>query len=94
MPLNSDYEMKPLRLCEGTELYKTFGYEEKEFLTDDQSYRTRKIESIPYIMVYYNKKKPDELLGTLLFSSSDNKIVSWVRINQGGYFYYLTFNMI
>ncbi|MGN6490984.1 MAG: hypothetical protein ACTHLE_03230 [Agriterribacter sp.] len=48
----------------------------------------------PITFVYFNKHVPDKPLGFLLFEKSTHKLSSWVLINQGGYRYFLTFNLL
>lgn len=46
------------------------------------------------VFAYYRKDKPDNPLGVLWFDPKNNKLVSWIVINQCGYRYFLTFNML
>lgn len=51
-------------------------------------------ELLPLTLTYFDKRKPDEPIGTLLFESKTHKLLAWVIINQGGYRYFLTFNLL
>jgi hypothetical protein len=46
------------------------------------------------VFVCYLKKNPDQPLGFLLFAPQSDKLYSWMLINQGGYHYFLTLNLI
>ncbi len=45
------------------------------------------------VFAYYRKEEPHNPLGTLLFEPETNKLLAWIMINQGGYKYFLTFNL-
>jgi hypothetical protein len=45
-------------------------------------------------LAYFNKSYPSLPLGSLLFDEKTGKLISWIVINQSGYYYYLTFNML
>jgi hypothetical protein len=45
------------------------------------------------VFAYYRKDEPENPLGTLLFESGTDKLAAWIMINQGGYKYFLTFNL-
>ena len=49
---------------------------------------------LPYTLTYFDKRKPDEPIGTLLFEPKSHKLYAWIVVNQGGYHYFLTFNMV
>lgn len=51
-------------------------------------------ELLPLTLSYFDKRRPNEPLGTLLFESKSHKLLSWIIIDQGGYCYFLTFNLI
>lgn len=44
------------------------------------------------VYVYFLKEKVDEPLGFLLFAPSNNKIISWILLNESGTVYFLTLN--
>lgn len=46
-------------------------------------------------LTYFDKRRPDEPIGTLLFEPKSRKLAAWIVLNQGGnYRYFLTFNLI
>ena len=51
-------------------------------------------EEIPWVMAYYQKGQEQEPLSTIMFSQKTHKITAWIIINQGGYYYYATFNLL
>lgn len=51
-------------------------------------------ELLPLTLVYFDKRKPNHPIGSLLFEKKTHKLLSWIIINQGGYCYFLTFNLI
>jgi hypothetical protein len=48
----------------------------------------------PNSLAYFNKSTPTLPLGSLLFDEKTGKLMSWIVINQSGYHYYLTFDML
>lgn len=50
-------------------------------------------ELIGFTLTYYHKKAPQVPLGTLLFEPKTHKLMAWTVIDQGGYWYFLTFNL-
>jgi hypothetical protein len=51
-------------------------------------------DQVPYIFAYYNKGNAGKPLGYLLFDLQSKKLVSWILFNQGGHYYFLTFDLI
>ena len=51
-------------------------------------------ELLPLTLTYYDKRTPNKPIGTLLFEPKTHKLLAWVIINQGGYRYFLTFNLV
>lgn len=49
---------------------------------------------VPFTLTYYNKKKPTEPIGVLLFEPTTHKLLTWILLSQGGYYYFLTFNLV
>lgn len=43
---------------------------------------------------YYNKSDPGQPCGFLLFDPGTGKLLSWLLIDQGGYRYFLTMNLL
>lgn len=51
-------------------------------------------EVLPLTLTYYDKRNPKkEPLGVLFFEQKTHKLAAWIIINQGGYWYFLTFNL-
>jgi hypothetical protein len=50
-------------------------------------------ELLPFTLTYFDKRRPNEPMGALLFEPKTHKLISWVMVDQGGYFYFLTFNL-
>ena len=46
------------------------------------------------VFAYYRKDSENYPLGTVWFNNKNSKIISWMLINQGGYYYFLTFNLL
>lgn len=63
-----------------TDFYKPF--------TDD----IKDLESMT--LAYFDKRRPDEPIGTLLFEKKTHKLGAWILIDQGGYYYFLTFDLV
>jgi hypothetical protein len=51
-------------------------------------------DEIPDVLAYYKKGQKDKPIGTILFERKTGKIVAWIIINQGGYYYYMIFNLV
>ena len=49
---------------------------------------------IPNVLAFYKKGEVDKPIGTILFEPKTHKFLAWVMIDQGGYYYYLTFNLL
>lgn len=72
----------PSRLFKGNkEFFKPFETEELK-------------ELLPFTLTYYKKNKPDDPIGVLLFEPKTHKLLAWILLNQGGYYYFLTFNLV
>ena len=48
---------------------------------------------IPLTLTFYKKSDPEIPLGTLAFEPKTHKLLAWTIIDQGGYWYFLTFNL-
>jgi hypothetical protein len=46
------------------------------------------------VFAYYRKGREDYPIGTIWFNKENGKIISWILINQGGYYYFLTFSLL
>jgi hypothetical protein len=75
-----NFEAKPVRFYKNSKIYEPF---EKEL---------DKIKSS--VFVYYDKGKPEIPKGTLWFDEKSNKLIAWILLNQGGYRYFLSFNLL
>jgi hypothetical protein len=74
-------DVKPVQYFKSnSEYYQQF---EKELKKDE-----------PNSLAYFNKSSPSLPLGSLLFDEKTGKLMSWIVINQSGYYYYLTFDML
>ncbi|KDN54534.1 hypothetical protein [Flavobacterium seoulense] len=73
-------DAKPVRFYKNNEVYKPF---------ENELQKTEK-----NVFVYFDKRKPHSPLGTLLFEEKSNKLIAWILLNQGGYHYFLTFNLL
>ncbi|NQX30299.1 hypothetical protein HQN85_01065 [Pedobacter boryungensis] len=49
---------------------------------------------LPFTLTYYDKRRPREPIGVLLFEPKTHKLLTWILLNQGGYYYFLTFNLL
>lgn len=49
---------------------------------------------LPLTLAYFDKRRPNEPMSALLFEPKTHKLLAWVIINQGGYYYFLTFNLV
>ena len=77
----SNLDAKPIRFFKGnSKFYKPFSEE----LKDAQ----------PLTFAYFDKRHPNNPYGYLLFHRESRKLVTWILINQGGYHYFLVFNLI
>ncbi len=82
-------DAKPVRFYKDHKIYEPFDKEkamesvsgEKMYIRDSN------------VFAYYRKEEPENPLGTLLFDSETDKLVAWIMLNQGGYKYFLIFNL-
>lgn len=49
---------------------------------------------IPYTFIYFKKNDPHADLGALFFHPDSKKLTSWILINNGGRYWFLTFNLL
>jgi len=73
-------DAKPIRFYKDNKIHEPF---EKEL---------DKIKS--NVFAYYEKDKPEIPKGTLWFDEKSNKLIAWILLNQGGYSYFLSFNLL
>ena len=82
-------DAKPMRFYKDHEIYKPFDVRfAKESISGEKLYI--KDENI---FAYYRKENPENPLGELAFEPKTNKLVAWIMLDQGGYKYFLTFNL-
>ncbi len=79
-----------MRFYKHHKIYKPFDEQQiKESISGEKMYKKDK-----NVFAYYRKEYPENPLGALLFEPETNKLVAWIMINQGGYKYFLTFNLL
>jgi|GEM_PF-926769 len=82
-------DAKPVRLYKHHKIYDPF----KKELAIETVGGEKMYEKDANVFAYYRKEDPENPIGTLLFDPETNKLVSWIMIDQGGYKYFLTFNL-
>ena len=83
-------DAKPVRFYKKHKIYEPFERETaKQSISGEKMYTQD-----TNVFAYYKKDEPENPLGVLLFEPLTNKLVSWILIDQGGYKYFLIFNMI
>ncbi len=83
-------DAKPLWFYKGGSIYNAL-VTDNTFTKID---RTKSKSSDANIFSYFKKSQPEKPIGALLFDSETNKLLSWIVLNQGGYRYFLTFNLL
>ncbi len=82
-------DAKPIRFYKNHEIYEPFDEEKAiKSVNGEKMYSKNK-----NVFAYFRKEEPDSPLGALLFEPNSNKLAAWIMINQGGYKYFLTFNL-
>ena len=84
-------DAKPIRFYKKHKIYKPFDKKQTTLKTVGGEKMYTKDANV---FVYFKKEEPENPLGCLLFDAEKNKLVSWVMLNQGGYHYFLTFNLL
>lgn len=51
-------------------------------------------EAATNTFAYFNKANPNKPLGIIRFEAKTHKIIAWIVIDQSGYKYFLTFNLL
>jgi len=83
-------DAKPVRFYKNHKIYEPFKKEiAKETVGGEKMY-TKDTN----VFAYYRKEEPENPLGTLLFEPETDKLCAWIMIDQGGYKYFLTFNLL
>ena len=83
-------DAKPVRFYKNHKIYKPFKEELTRETVGGEKMYTKDIN----VFAYFRKEEPETPLGTLLFEPKTDKLVAWIMINQGGYKYFLTFNLL
>lgn len=73
-------DAKPISFYKDHEIYKPF----KNHLSEQEK----------NVFAYYEKDRPDQPKGLLLFDNKSNKLLAWILLNQGGHKYFLLFNIM
>lgn len=85
----SNLDAKPVRFYKEHKIYEPFDEKNaRKSISGEKMYTKDK-----NVFAYYRKDEPENPLGVLLFESNTNKLASWILINQGGYNYFLLFNL-
>ncbi|WP_159778495.1 hypothetical protein [Flavobacterium sp. 9AF] len=84
-------DAKPVRFYKKHKIYDPFNEEKSNQTTIGGEKMYTKDDNI---FAYFNKKDPENPIGVLLFEPETNKLGSWILINQGGYHYFLSFNLL
>ena len=82
-------DAKPIRFFKDHDIYEPF----KEELAMKTIGGEKMYTKDANVFAYYKKEEPEEPLRALLFHPETNKLIAWIMINQGGYKYFLTFNL-
>ncbi len=85
-----NFEARPVRFYKNHKIYDPFKKEiARETVGGEKMY-----SKDANVFAYYRKEDPENPLGTLLFEPRTDKLVAWIMLNQGGYKYFLTFNLL
>jgi hypothetical protein len=82
-------DAKPVRFYKNHKIYEPF----KEEIARETIGGEKMYTKDANVFAYYKKNEPENPLGTLLFEAETDKLVAWIMLNQGGYKYFLTFNL-
>ncbi|PXX25714.1 hypothetical protein [Arenibacter sp. ARW7G5Y1] len=82
-------DAKPVRFYKNHKIYEPF---DKDVAMESISGKKMYTQD-SNVFAYYQKKEPEEPLGTLLFDPETDKLVAWIMLKQGRYKYFLTFNL-
>ncbi|MBD3863473.1 hypothetical protein [Olleya marilimosa] len=84
-------DAKPIRFYKNHKIYEPFDEDKTQLKTvGGKKMYTEDVN----VFAYFRKEEPENPLGTLLFEPKTHKLLSWVLINQGGYRYFLLFNIL
>ena len=84
-------DAKPVRFYKNHKIYKPFDKEKAELKTVAGEKMYTKDDNV---FAYYQKEKPENPLGVLLFEPKYDKLGAWIMIKQGKYRYFLTFSLL
>lgn len=84
-------DLKPVRFYKKHKIYEPFDEDKAEQKTVTGEKMYAKDDNV---FAYYRKEEPENPIGVLLFEPESNKLLAWIMINQGGYRYFLTFNLL
>ena len=77
----ANLDAKPLRFCaDDTVFFEPYAHELRE--------------AVPVCLAYFDKRNPDQMIGTLLFEEQTQKLGAWVVLNQGEARFFLTFSLL
>ncbi len=82
-------DAKPVRYYKGHEIYEPFD----EKLTQKSIGGPKMYTKDSNVFAYYRKEEPENPIGVLVFEPETSKLLAWIMIDQGGYKYFLTFNL-
>ena len=85
----SNLDAKPVRFYKEHKIYEPFDEKNAKESISGEKMNTKNQN----VFAYYRKDEPENPLGVLLFEPNTNKLASWIMINQGGYKYFLLFNL-
>ena len=84
-------DAKPVRFYKNHKIYEPFDEEKAELKTVGWKKMYARDDNV---FAYFRKEEPENPLGVLLFEPETGKLGAWIIINQGGYRYFLTFNLL
>ena len=84
-------DAKPVRFYKNHKIYEPFDEEQSKLTTVGGEKMYSKDANV---FAYYRKEEPENPIGVLLFEPETDKLVAWIMIDQGGYKYFLTFNLL
>ena len=82
---------KPVRFYKNHKIYEPFDKEKSELETVGGEKMYARDNNV---FAYYKKDNPENPLGVMLFEPETDKLLAWIMLNQGGYRYFLTFNLL
>jgi len=59
-----------------------------------ESFENQLLDLEPNVFAYYEKDDPTQPKGVLLFDDESNKLLTWILLSQGGYRFFLLFNLM